>query len=57
MRIPTKLALLVLLVPTGASAQAIDPPFVFGRDYTFEKMVATREVSDAEDKGTIQLAT
>jgi pimeloyl-ACP methyl ester carboxylesterase len=43
--------------PTYAWAQAINPPFVFGRDYTFERMVATREVDDAEDKGPIRLMT
>src|SRR5687767_7651127 len=57
MRVSTKVALLVTAVPTWASAQAVDPAFVFGRDYTFEKMVATRDVNDTEDKGTIQLAT
>jgi hypothetical protein len=40
-----------------ASAQAIDSGFVFGRDYTFERMEATRAVDDAQDKGTIRLVT
>jgi pimeloyl-ACP methyl ester carboxylesterase len=57
MRVLTNLALLVSVVPAAASAQAVDPTFVYGRDYTFEKVVATREVDDAEDKGTIQLMT
>ena len=57
MRILTKLALLVVVVPASASAQAVDSAFVYGRDYTFEKMVATRDVNDADDKGAIQLTT
>src|SRR6185295_16434576 len=40
-----------------ASAQAIDSGFVFGRDYTFERLEATRTVDDAQDKGTIRLVT
>jgi dienelactone hydrolase len=50
----------VLLASTGVaqvSAQAINPEFVYGRDYTFERMEATRTVDDAEDKGTIRLVT
>jgi len=39
------------------SAQAINPEVVFGRDYTFERMEATRAVDDAQDKGTIRLVT
>jgi len=55
MRVLTKLAWLVTVIPASVSAQAVDSAFVYGRDYTFEKMVATRDVSDAEDKGAIQL--
>jgi pimeloyl-ACP methyl ester carboxylesterase len=40
-----------------AAAQAINPEFVFGRDYTFERLEATRAVDDAQDKGTIHLVT
>ena len=40
-----------------ASPQAIDSGFVFGRDYTFERMEASRVVDDAQDKGTIRLVT
>ncbi len=50
----------VVLAAAGAgqlSAQAINPEFVFGRDYTFEQMEATRAVDDAQDKGTIRLVT
>jgi pimeloyl-ACP methyl ester carboxylesterase len=39
------------------SAQAINPDFVYGRDYTFERMEAKRVVRDAEDRGTIRLVT
>lgn len=49
---------LVLLAVAGAaraSAQALDPEFVHGRDYIFERMEARRAVHDAEDKGTIRL--
>jgi len=38
-----------------APAQGINPEFVYGRDYTFERMTAKRAVDDAEDKGTIRL--
>ena len=41
----------------SASAQAINPEVVFGRDYTFERLEATRAVDDAQDKGTIRLVT
>jgi hypothetical protein len=50
----------ILFVVAGAactSAQALNPEFVHGRDYTFERMEATRAVNDAEDKGTIRLVT
>jgi len=39
------------------SGQALNPEFVHGRDYTFERMEAKRKVSDAEDKSTIRLVT
>lgn len=55
-RVLARLGLLVVL-PASVSAQAVDSSFVFGRDYTFEKVIATREVNDAEDKGAIQLMT
>ena len=53
------LAVLVLawISAAPASAQAIDSGFVFGRDYTFERLEATRTVDDAQDKGTIHLVT
>jgi pimeloyl-ACP methyl ester carboxylesterase len=35
----------------------VDAEFVYGRDYTFERIMATRKVHDAEDKGTIRLMT
>ena len=57
MRISIKVILLVIASTTCASGQAINPEFVYGRDYTFERMVATRKVHDAEDKGTIRLVT
>jgi len=47
----------VVALAVPAPGQAINPEFVFGRDYTFERMVATRKVRDAEDKGTIRLVT
>lgn len=49
--------LFVVALAGSAAGQAISPEFVFGRDYTFERMVATRTVHDAEDKGTIRLVT
>lgn len=51
-------ALLFLAAAAGhVSAQAINPDFVHGREYTFERMVAKRVVHDAENKGTIRLVT
>ena len=35
----------------------LNPEWVYLRDYTFERMEATREVDDAEDNGTIGLVT
>lgn len=57
MRAVTTSVLLSIAGAASASGQAINPPFVFGRDYSFERMVATREVDDAKDKGTIRLVT
>lgn len=47
--------LLLLLAAAPVSAQAVDSGFVWGRDYTFERMTAKRVVNDKEDKGTIRL--
>jgi hypothetical protein len=50
----------ILFVTAGVAdgwAQAIAPEFVYGRDYTFERLVAKRTVNDAQDKGTIHLVT
>ena len=49
--------LFVVAIAAPASGQAINPEFVHGRDYTFERMVAERVVNDAQDKGTIRLVT
>ena len=49
--------LLIAVAASPASGQAINPEFVHGRDYTFERMEARRVVNDAEDKGTIRLVT
>ncbi len=49
------MALVLLAVATPASGQALDPEFIHGRDYIFERMEARRAVHDAEDKGTIRL--
>src|ERR671927_244023 len=57
MRILITFVLFVIASTTCASGQAINPEFVYGRDYTFERMVATRKVHDAEDKGMIRLVT
>lgn len=57
MRILVQVVIFVIASTTCALGQAINPEFVFGRDYTFERMVATRNVHDAEDKGTIRLVT
>jgi pimeloyl-ACP methyl ester carboxylesterase len=51
---------LFLLLVTGvapAFGQAMNPDVAWGRDYSFERMVATRKVHDADDKGTIRLVT
>lgn len=56
-----KLAIALLFViasVTEAQAPAnapLNPDWVYLRDYTFERMEATRKVNDAEDKGTIRL--
>ena len=50
---------LILFVAAAAdvSGQALNPEFVHGRDYTFERMEAKRKLRDAEDKSTIRLVT
>src|SRR3954470_10982917 len=50
------LAFLIAASPLAA-AQALNPEFVYGRDYTFERMEATRVVKDAQDTGTIRLVS
>lgn len=57
MRALITFVVLSIAAATPAAGQAINPPFAFGRDYSFERRVATREVDDAEDKGTIRLVT
>src|SRR4026208_2421464 len=52
-----KVVALVMAGAACASGQRGEAGFVCGRDYTFERMVATRKVHDAEDKGTIRLVT
>jgi dienelactone hydrolase len=48
---------IALAAAVPASAQALKIDFAYGRDYTFERMEATRAVDDAEDTGTIRLVT
>lgn len=50
-------AVIIFLGSVSVCPQAMDPGFAFGRDYTFERMVATRRVNDADDKGTIELVS
>src|SRR4051812_19217380 len=50
-------AIIVCLGPVAAFSQAVDPGFAFGRDYTFERMTATRRVNDNDDKGTLRLVS
>ncbi len=49
--------LFIVAIAAPGSGQALSPEFVYGRDYTFERMVAERVVNDAQDKGTIRLVT
>jgi pimeloyl-ACP methyl ester carboxylesterase len=57
MRVFIAVLLFVFAGAGSVSAQALDPEFVWGRDYTFERMVASRVVNDAQDKGAIRLVT
>ncbi|HEX7182986.1 MAG TPA: hypothetical protein VF756_14180 [Thermoanaerobaculia bacterium] len=57
MRVCIGFMLLVVATATHVSGQALNPEFVHGREYTFERMEAKRKVRDAEDKGTIRLVT
>lgn len=57
MRVFAGFILFVAAVTADVSGQAINPEFVHGRDYTFERIEAKRKVNDAEDKGTIRLVT
>ena len=52
--------LFVLAFATQAQTPAnapLNPEWVYLRDYTFERMEATRKVHDAEDKGRIRLVS
>ena len=55
MRILFGIVLLTLFAMDNVWTQAVDSGFAWGRDYTFQRMTATRVVNDAEDKGTIRL--
>src|SRR3954469_22661801 len=55
--LPLIVALLGAAWGAPAGAQALNPEFVYGRDYTFERMEATRVVKDAQDTGTIRLVS
>ena len=57
MRILIKVVLFVIASTTCVLGQTINPEVVYGVDYKFESMVATRKVHDAQDKGTIRLVT
>jgi dienelactone hydrolase len=50
-------AVISCLGSVAAFAQAVDSGFAFGRDYTFERMTATRRVNDADDKGNLRLVS
>jgi pimeloyl-ACP methyl ester carboxylesterase len=47
--------LLAVTVTGRAAGQALAAEFLHGRDYSFERLEATRVVQDAEDQGTIHL--
>ena len=47
----------ISLYPLSLRAQAYTSDFVHGRDYVFDRLVATRKVHDADDNGTIRLVT
>ena len=51
------LASFLLGLVTPASAQQAPPDLVYKRDYTFERVEATRVVNDDYDKGAIRLVT
>ena len=55
MRLFIAVILSVIAGATRVSGQALNPEFIHGRDYIFDRMVATRALYDAEDKGTIRL--
>ena len=55
-----RFALASMLVVVAAATARAQPPaadFVHDRDYRFERMEATREVNDEQDRGTIRLVT
>lgn len=54
MRVSAITALIFCVAASDAWAQT---EMVWGRDYTFERMTATRVVHDAHDSGTIKLVT
>jgi dienelactone hydrolase len=53
----TLIGLIILFGSVAAFSQAVDTGFAYGRDYTFERIVATRRVNDADDKGRIRLVS
>jgi pimeloyl-ACP methyl ester carboxylesterase len=57
MRTTVVIFVMVLTGAHTARAQGPGADFVHGRDYTFERMEATRSVNDEQDKGTLRLVT
>jgi len=48
--------LVLIAAATSTHAQAIASQFAWNRDYTFERLEATREVHDSVDNGTVRLS-
>ena len=44
-------AILAIGLAARPDAQALSPEFLYQRDYSFERMTATRVVHDADDDG------
>jgi pimeloyl-ACP methyl ester carboxylesterase len=57
MRVLTATIFVGVVAAGLAHAQVLNPEIVYGRDYTFERMEATRTVHDAEDDGKIRLVS
>ena len=56
MRVLLAAVFIAFAAPLLTSAQALNPEIIFGRDYTFERMQATRKVHGAVARASMSIS-